>query len=222
MLRHLEGIRRAVGVPHEILAVHDLDDDPTLPPLREWILEHPHLRIVRNVYGRGALKAIRTGIEAAAAPRILVMMSDGSDDPRTIPAMLSALDAGAACVAASRYMNGGRQVGSEGLKRAMSFTAGRLLPVLAGVPIHDPTNAFKMYRREWLQRFPIQSDGGFEYSLELVLRIHAAGGRIEQVPTTWHGRTEGASNFRLASWLPKYLRWYLLGVSWRLRRLLLG
>ncbi|MBI4230458.1 MAG: glycosyltransferase [Planctomycetes bacterium] len=222
VLRHLDKILRAVPVPHEILAVVDLDDDPTLPPLREWERLHPHLKIVRNAYGRGALKAIRTGIEYASAPRILVMMSDGSDDPRTIGAMLSALDAGGACVAASRYMNGGRQVGAEGLKRAMSFTAGRLLPILTGVPIHDPTNAFKMYRREWLERFPIQSDGGFEYSLELVLRIHAAGGRVVQVPTTWRGRTEGASNFRLASWLPKYLRWYLLGVAWRLRRLLVG
>lgn len=217
----LDGIRAHVPVPHEILAVYDADDDPTVPHLKARAAADPALRPTRNRHGRGALRAIRTGIEAARAGRILVMMSDGSDDPRTIVPMLRALDAGAACVAASRYMNGGRQVAPERLKRALSFTAGRLLPLLTGVPTHDPTNAFKLYRREWLERFPIQSDGGFEFSLELVLRIHRAGGRIAQVPTTWRGRTHGTSNFRLASWLPKYLRWYAVGVAWNLRRILL-
>jgi dolichol-phosphate mannosyltransferase len=53
--------------------------------------------------------------------------------------------------------------------------------------------------------------------MELTVKAHFLGGRVEEVPATWLGRTKGASRFRLFSWLPHYLRWYFwaLGRRWR-------
>jgi hypothetical protein len=31
---------------------------------------------------------------------------------------------------------------------------------------------------------------------------------VAEVPTIWLDRSFGVSNFKLALWLPKYLRWY--------------
>jgi hypothetical protein len=31
---------------------------------------------------------------------------------------------------------------------------------------------------------------------------------VAEVPTIWLDRTFGMSNFKLAKWLPRYLRWY--------------
>jgi dolichol-phosphate mannosyltransferase len=39
--------------------------------------------------------------------------------------------------------------------------------------------------------------------------------RLAEVPTTWHDRTAGESQFRLAEWLPHYLHWYRLGLTGR-------
>jgi hypothetical protein len=44
------------------------------------------------------------------------------------------------------------------------------------------------------------------------------GRRLAEVPTTWRDRTGGASRFRLRTWLPHYLRWYLVAFRGRLRR----
>jgi len=54
----------------------------------------------------------------------------------------------------------------------------------------------------------IESKAGFELSLEITVKAFLAGHRIVELPTTWHGRTQGESRFKIWAWLPQYLRWY--------------
>jgi len=124
---------------------------------------------------------------------------------------------GAAVVAASRYMRGGRQVGGPPLKRLLSRTAGLTLHWFGGVATHDPTNNFKLYRRDFLESVTIESRAGFELALELTVKATLAGRRVAEVPTTWRDRTAGTSNFKLRKWLPQYLRWYFVALRGRLR-----
>jgi len=77
-----------------------------------------------------------------------------------------------------------------------------------GFPTHDPTNAFKMYKKSILKKLTIESDGGFEYSIELMVKAHKSGYKITEIPAVWRDRTAGKSKFKLFKWLPKYLRWY--------------
>jgi len=127
---------------------------------------------------------------------------------------------GADVVAASRYMRGGRQVGGPPLKRLMSRTAGLSLHWFAGVPIHDPTNNFKLYSRRFLDSVTIESSAGFELALELSVKATLARLRLAEVPTTWRDRTAGQSNFKLRKWLPHYLHWYFAAFRGRISRLL--
>jgi hypothetical protein len=96
----------------------------------------------------------------------------------------------------------------------MSRTAGLTLHWFAGVPIHDPTNNFKLYRRSFLEATTIESRAGFELALELTVKATLARRPMAEVPTTWRDRTAGHSNFKLRRWLPHYLHWY----SWAFRR----
>src|SRR5258706_3121504 len=116
-------------------------------------------------------------------------------------------------------MKGGHQVGGPLLKRLLSRAAGLSLHHLAGVPTHDPTNNFKLYRRTFLAATPIESSAGFELALELTVKATLAGARIAEVPTTWRDRTAGQSNFKLRKWLPPYRPWYRLAFADRIRRL---
>jgi dolichol-phosphate mannosyltransferase len=200
----------------EILVVHDTD--ATVPVVRRLAAEIPGLRPLRNTLGLGVLPAMRAGIGASTGRYVLVTMADGSDDYSSLPTMLAAADGGADVVAASRYMRGGRQVGGPRLKRLMSRTAGLTLHWLAGVPTHDATNSFKLYRRSFLESITIESEAGFELALELTVKATAAGRRVAEVPTTWRDRTDGTSRFRLRRWLPHYLRWYAYAFRWRIRR----
>jgi dolichol-phosphate mannosyltransferase len=217
--RVLRGFMREVTTrPLEILVVYDFDEDTTVPVVQRLHAEIPEIRLLRNRIGRGVLNAIKAGFAAAAAPRVLVMMADGSDEPRDVDAMVAQSQGGAELVAAARYMPGGHQVGGPLLKRLMSRTAGLSLHWLGGIPTHDPTNNFKLYSRRLLDAVTIESMAGFELALELTVKAHALGLRIAEVPTTWRDRTAGESRFQVRKWLPHYLRWYGYGIRTRLHR----
>jgi hypothetical protein len=153
-------------------------------------------------------------MRAAAAPVVVVSMVDLSDDYAVLPEMVRRARAGAAVVCASRYMRGGRQLGGPWLKGRLSRLAGVTLHHLAALPTHDPTNSFKAYRKDFLERTPLESRAGFALALELTVKAHFSGERVEELPATWRDRAAGTSRFRLLAWLPEYLRWYV----WALRR----
>jgi hypothetical protein len=136
--------------------------------------------------------------------------------------MVARAEAGAAVVCPSRYVRGGRQIGGPWFKALLSRTAGVSLHWLAGIPTRDPTNSFKAYRRDFLERTPIESEAGFSLALELTAKAHFAGERVEEIPAVWRDRTAGESRFRVAAWLPLYLRWYLWALGQRGRRMLRG
>ena len=212
----LRDLAAALRTDHEILVVYDFDADTTVPPVRTLAQELPQVRPLRNDLGRGVLNAMKTGIAAARGQYVLITMADGSDDPATVGPMLRLARLGSDVVAGSRYMRGGRQVGGPLVKRTLSRVAGLSLYALGGVPIHDPTNNFKLYSRTFLDSVVIESEAGFELAIELSVKAALAGRAMAEVPTTWRDRTSGESHFRLRAWLPHYLRWYLLAVRKRL------
>jgi dolichol-phosphate mannosyltransferase len=217
--RVLDGIAGTVRAERrEVLVVYDFDEDDTVPVVRSLQGRMPDLRLHRNDLGRGVLNAIRAGLEAGRGPYLLVMMADGSDEPEVIDSMLERARGGADVVAGSRYMKGGRQIGGPLLKSTLSRLAGLSLHWLGGMPIHDPTSNFKLYSRRLLDRVTIESVAGFELAIELTTKAYLLGLKIEEVPTTWRDRTAGASRFRIWSWLPHYLHWYLRALTGRFRR----
>ncbi|MBV8200343.1 MAG: glycosyltransferase [Acidobacteria bacterium] len=210
----------ALPAGYELLVCYDLPEDDTLPALAALpqAAKPARLRLVHNVLGPGVRYAIEAGMRAAAAPVVLVTMVDLSDDYRIVGEMVARAEAGAAVVCASRYMPGGRQIGGPWLKGLLSRAAGLSLHLLAGLPTRDPTNSFKAYRSDFLARTAIEGTAGFALALELTVKAHFGGERVEEIPATWRDRTAGKSRFRLAAWLPAYLSWYF----WALRRRWVG
>jgi dolichol-phosphate mannosyltransferase len=82
------------------------------------------------------------------------------------------------------------------------------LGVLARVGTRDATNSFKAYSTEFIREVGIHSRSGFEIGLELTAKARRLRRPVAEVPTIWLDRTTGESNFQLAEWIPRYLRWY--------------
>jgi glycosyltransferase involved in cell wall biosynthesis len=213
----IAAVAAAAPAPHEILVVHDEPDDPTLAVVADLQPRFPAVRALHNQLGRGPALALRAGFAAARGMAVTVTMADASDEPDDVGRMVERIEAGDDLVAASRYMPGGRQLGGPPLKTALSRLAGVSLHWLAGLPIHDATSAFRTYRRTMLERLDIESAHGFEIALEITVKAHLAGYRLSEIPTVWHDRTQGQSNFKLLRWLPHYLRWYRLAMVGRFR-----
>jgi glycosyltransferase involved in cell wall biosynthesis len=214
----LRSLEASLTTRHETLVVYDFETDTTVPVLAGLAAELPAVRGLRNDLGRGVLNAMRAGIASARGEYVLVTMADGSDEPEVVERMVDLARAGADVVAASRYVRGGRQLGGPRLKSMMSRFAGLSLHWFGGVPVHDATSNFRLYRRSFLDSITIESRAGFELALELTVKATLAGRQLAEVPTTWRDRTSGHSNFRLRQWLPEYLHWYAHAFRGRLRR----
>jgi dolichol-phosphate mannosyltransferase len=217
IVRCLERIMREVLLPCEVLIVHDMPEDTTVPYAQEIAASDRRIRTVHNTYGRGPANAIRFGIHAAVAPVVVVTMADGSDDPRQIDDLARLVDRGVVVAAASRYMPGGQQVGGPRFKRMLSRWAGRMLYWFGKVGTRDATNSFKAYDAEFVRQVGIESRAGFEIGLELTAKATRLRLPVAEIPTIWLDRQLGESNFDVGRFLPSYLRWFRFAFGRRLK-----
>ena len=206
----------AVQLACEVVVVVDFPEDLTIPVIRRLAADEPRLRVAVSTYGPGPANAIRFGIDDAKAPTVVVTMADGCDDPRQIDDLVRLVERGVVVAAASRYMPGGQQVGGPLLKSFLSRTAGRSLHVFARIGTRDATNSFKAYDTKFVRDVGIDSRDGFEIGLELTSKARRLGLPVAEIPTIWLDRSAGVSNFKLAQWIPHYIRWYKFAYGPRL------
>ncbi len=206
----LERIFESVMLPCEVVVVVDFEQDTTRPVVLRLAETEPRLRCLVSTYGRGPANAIRYGIDHASTPVVVVTMADGCDDARQIDDLVRLVERGVVVAAASRYMAGGQQVGGPLVKGMLSALAGRSLHLAARVGTRDATNSFKAYSAAFVQAVGIDSRDGFEIGIELTAKAKRLGLPTAEIPTIWLERQGGMSNFQVAAWIPKYLRWYRL------------
>jgi glycosyltransferase involved in cell wall biosynthesis len=208
VLSVLDRLFESVRLPCEVLVVVDSADDTTVPVAEEYARKEPRLKCLVNTYGPGPANAIRYGIDAANAPVAVVTMADGCDDARQIDELARLVERGVAVAAASRYMPGGQQVGGPVIKGTLSRLAGRSLRTFAHVGTRDATNSFKAYSTEFVREVGIDSRDGFEIGIELTAKAKRLRRPVAEIPTIWLDRQAGVSNFKVAKWVPSYVRWY--------------
>ena len=204
----LDRLFESVHLSCEVLVVVDDEDDSTMPGVRDYAKAEPRLRCLVNTYGPGPANAVRFGMAAAAAKVAVVTMADGCDDSRQIDDLARLVERWVAVAAASRYMPGGQQVGGPLVKGMLSRTAGRSLRLFARLGTRDATNSFKAYATSFVREVGIDSRDGFEIGIELTAKAKRLRLPVAEIPTIWLDRPAGVSNFKVAEWVPKYLRWY--------------
>jgi hypothetical protein len=148
----------------------------------------------------------------------MMMPADDDYNQPIIDAMVTKLRSGCEIVCASRFMKGGSMDGCPLLKEILVRTANFTLYHLAGLPTHDASNGFRMFSRKVVDQIPIQSNEGFTYSIEYLVKADRLGWKVCEIPAQWHERKFGESRFRIFRWLLNYLRWYVYGVGNRFLR----
>ena len=86
----------------------------------------------------------------------------------------------------------------------------------SSIPIEDASNGFRLFSSKLLNSVKIESELGFAYSLELLVKAERMKFKITQVPSIWEERSKGQSRFKVYKWLKQYLIWYFYGMrtSW--------
>lgn len=193
----LFGAAEASRLPLEIIVVNDGSVDGTAAELAA--LQRARggcLRVETHAANRGFAQAIRTGIAAACAGRFdaaVFMDSDLSHRPDDLPGLVAALERGADLAIGSRFVPGGGMEGVPAWRAAIS-RAGNIVGRLAlGVPIRDLTTGYRAVRRRVLETVTL-TETGFTIQLESVVKAHAAGFRVVEVPIVLSTRRHGVSH----------------------------
>jgi dolichol-phosphate mannosyltransferase len=150
-----------------------------------------HVSVQRQSPGVGY--AYRDGIDAAQGDLLLLMDTDGEFDVETAPLLLAKLrETGADLVVGSRWM---REGGAEGYPRGkylLNRVYQALFRLLYRTRIHDLTFGYKLGRADVLKGLVLTAQFQ-EIGCEVTLRTLRGGFHVEEVPTVWRCRKEGAS-----------------------------
>jgi glycosyltransferase involved in cell wall biosynthesis len=209
IIRTLQSLAREVKTPLRVLICYDREDDDTLTAIRDnrGMLEDMVIVFIRNT-GRGAHGAVLSGFAASDAAYVVVLPADDDYNGAIIDPMVKLADTGCDIVCASRFMPGGSMIGCPWLKAVLVRVGNFTVHHLARLPARDASNGFRLFSRRAVDTIAIESDRGFCYSIELLVKAHRLRWRIGEVPARWFERSHGTSRFQVIKWLPSYLRWF--------------
>jgi glycosyltransferase involved in cell wall biosynthesis len=168
----------------EVIVVDDGSRDGTAVVLERLKAIHPSLRVVRHPVNRGYGAALRSGFAATRYPWVFLMDADNQFDPADVAALL-ARAADADIVAGYR-----RQRRDPLPRRLNAWAFFTLVTILFGRLARDVNCAFKLMRRELLDRMELHSEGALINTEVFVLarQLHA---RVVEVPIPHYPRISG-------------------------------
>lgn len=213
ILATLDSLRGALEYRGRVLICYDHEADDTLTALANYDAAPLDLCLVRN-RGRGVLAAVLAGFGVATAPCVITLPADDDYNAARLNEMIRQHRNGHDIVSASRFMRGGGGlVGCPWTKAMLVRAADWFMRYIARMPTHDASNGFRLFSRRVIQRIPIESERGFAYSIELLVKTHRLGWPIVEIPVEWHQRKAGQSRFQIVRWLPQYLKWLFYALA---------
>jgi dolichol-phosphate mannosyltransferase len=147
------------------------------------------VQVIRRPGKLGLSSAILAGAQQAQGEAIVVMDSDMSHPPQTIPHMLDELER-FDIVVASRYVEGGAVAGWPFKRKIVSKGATKIARYSLGINIKDPMSGFFAFKRHVIQGIKFDAIG---YKMLLEMLVKAKGARVKEIPYTFINRRLGSS-----------------------------
>lgn len=127
---------------------------------------------------------------------ILEMDADFSHDPRDLQRLYFACsEDGYDLSIGSRYSTGVNVVNWSMKRVLMSYFASRYVRIVTGIPLHDTTAGFVCYRRQVLEKIPLERIKfvGYAFQIEMKFLAWKYGFKLKEVPIVFTDRTLGES-----------------------------
>ncbi len=214
LVREIEGLQLNLT----ITVIDDSSPDGTADIAKKLQEEYGNIHVFSRPEKQGLGTAITEGfryvLKLKQVPRYIVVMdADYSHNPKDIPRLLNTARRGGDLVIGSRYIEGGRIVGSSLIRRIISRLANLVAAVMVGVKFHDGTSGFRCYSRRYVKEvLPNLHCQTYEIQIETVKQAHLNGFNIKEVPITFVNRKRGKSKLtqtEIQGFLSYILRAYL-------------
>ena len=118
----------------------------------------------------------------------------------------------------SRYVRNGEFLNAKLYKKIITDIGSYLINNICGIPFKDCTNAFKMFRRDILNKIELNSKIGFTFAIELTIKSYINGFKIIEIPSTWKELPNRKSNFKVFRWLPYYIYWLIYALIFNFKK----
>lgn len=205
LLPSLKEVIRGLGLKAEIIVV----DGGSIDGTREIVEAEGARALVQQERGYGG--ALLAGFAAATAPYIVTMDADLSHLPVFLQSFWQQREM-AELLIASRYVEGGRaEMGM--FRRLLSRILNHTYRHVLSLPLRDLSSGFRMYRSGVLDWKVLQARD-FDVLEEILVRVHARGYRIREVPFHYMARNSGKSHAKLIKF-----GWAFSKTLFRMRRL---
>jgi len=216
---NIERIIEAVlgqGDDFEILVVDDNSPDGTGDIVDGLAASQPRIHAIHREGKLGLGSAYIAGFKWALANTdarfIFEMDADFSHDPDALPEFIEAAE-GRDLVIGSRYLHGITVINWPLSRLILSYGANVYTRIITGLPLKDSTGGFKCFRRETLEKLPldtIRSDG-YSFQIEMNFFCWKKGLRIVEIPIIFTDRRVGISK------MSRKIIWEAMFMVWRLR-----
>jgi dolichol-phosphate mannosyltransferase len=185
----------AISPEFRIVVCNDGSNDGSAEVLEDLRRQFP-LDVIEHRYNRGLGESVRDLIEFAVqitGPGDFVVRMDCDDthEPQYIEAMVRRAAAGTDVVIASRFAEGGGQVGVHGYRRFVSRMATMFMRTVFPIDgLQEYTSGFRVYRAEILHQALARYGGnfvqlkglGFTCTLEKLVKLKLLGASFAEEP----------------------------------------
>ena len=200
----------------EVLVVDDNSPDGTgaiadslsTTLARVHVLHRPGKQGLGKAYLAGFAWGLAQGYDL-----LFEMDADFSHDPKFLPELIRAVEAGADLALGSRYKAGVNVINWPMSRLLLSSGANLYARLVTGMPLTDSTGGFKCFRRRVLETIPLDrvKSNGYSFQIEMSYRAWRKGFRVTEVSIIFTDRVEGQSKInrkivREAIWMVWWLR----------------
>lgn len=194
--RAVRGVREALPAA-DVLVLDDASPDGTGQIADALAAEDEHVFVRHRAGKEGLGKAYLDGFAWAAErgyDAVVEMDADGSHRVADLPAVVAAID-GADVSIGSRWIPGGSVVNWPLHRKVLSVGANTYTRVLLGMPVHDATAGFRVYRVSALETMGLDGvqSHGYCFQIDLTWRAVKKRLKIVEVPIAFVEREEGTS-----------------------------
>lgn len=197
---------------NNIFICYDSEKDLTIKLIKQSsYIKFNNLILLKNPF-IGPCEAVKFGLKNVSSDAAIIYPADDFFNANILDEMYDYKKKGYDIVCPSRFIKGGKIKNCPLIKFIIVKIVSLLLFYISSLKIKDPTNGFRLFSREVLDNYEIESTLGFSYSLELLIKSHLDKRKVIEIPSIWIERNDQKSNFKILKWSKDYLRWFFKAI----------
>jgi len=193
LLQRINDAMQTAGAEYRVVVVNDGSTDRTADIVSQYQEDLP-VELINHEVNKGLGQAMQTGLIRAAGlvldnDVLITMDADNTHDPAIIESMAAKLKNGVNLVIASRYENGGKEVGLSHIRSFLSRGASSLLTMFFPIEgAKDYTCGYRAYQGALVRRayfiygYRLVEEHGFTCMAEIIIKMSKINAKVAEVP----------------------------------------